>query len=248
MREEELQESWELLAGFRHMGGWPRSSRNALVMAVRLAIRLGKADANSLLVNIDIGSALSKLFYLIVHPQTIATCYAYTSPTDPHRAKLLVHLWLEIRNPKLAMEIKSAGLLSITEIPDAKCNAGCLVALAVLFHIKGNYEEAANCFESAVHIMPGNPVLLEFSGRSLRTVGALVKSLGAYRCALRLEPESCSARYGIACIHWDMGFRELSVRWLVDAIRLRGNSFWRSDDQICQMLSGCFERMVSSHF
>jgi tetratricopeptide (TPR) repeat protein len=170
-----------------------------------------------------------------------------------HKAKLLVLLWLDGRYPDHATAIRSADrldkatVLSITHAPEAKSHAALLLAQAVLFHIAGHYEEVANCFEAIVHKMPGNPVLLEFYGRSLHKIGALVKSLGAYRCALRFDPESCPARYGIACLYWDMGFRELSIRWLVDAMKLQGNGFHRSDDQIRQTLSECLKMMVSSH-
>jgi hypothetical protein len=69
---------------------------------------------------------------------------------------LLVLLWLETRYPMHATAIKSvhkvntATLLVIAETPEAKCHAGLLVALAVLFHVEGNYKEAANCFKAAV--------------------------------------------------------------------------------------------------
>jgi len=77
------------------------------------------------------------------------------------------------------------------------------VCLGVLFHLPGDYDKAAECFNTAVLAKPDDPLLWNKLGAALANGGQSEKAVDAYYHALTLSPGFVRARYnlGISCFN-----------------------------------------------
>lgn len=77
------------------------------------------------------------------------------------------------------------------------------VCLGVLFHLPGDYDKAAECFNTAVLAKPDDALLWNKLGAALANGGQSEKAVDAYYHALTLSPGFVRARYnlGISCFN-----------------------------------------------
>ncbi|UJR26474.1 hypothetical protein I4U23_007801 [Adineta vaga] len=77
------------------------------------------------------------------------------------------------------------------------------VCLGVLFHLPGDYDKAAECFNTAVLAKPNDALLWNKLGAALANGGQSEKAVDAYYHALTLSPGFVRARYnlGISCFN-----------------------------------------------
>jgi peroxin-5 len=70
-----------------------------------------------------------------------------------------------------------------------------------LFHLSSNYDKAAECFQTAVHVRPHDARLWNKLGAALANDGQCEKAIDAYYHALTLSPGFVRARcnLGISC-------------------------------------------------
>lgn len=77
------------------------------------------------------------------------------------------------------------------------------VCLGILFHLPGDYDKAAECFNTAVLAKPDDALLWNKLGAALANGGQSEKAVDAYYHALTLSPGFVRARYnlGISCFN-----------------------------------------------
>ncbi|CAF0730425.1 unnamed protein product [Didymodactylos carnosus] len=77
------------------------------------------------------------------------------------------------------------------------------VCLGILFYLPGDYDKAAECYNTAVHGKPDDPLLWNKLGAALANGGQSDKAVEAYYRALNLSPRFVRARYnlGISCFN-----------------------------------------------
>jgi len=77
------------------------------------------------------------------------------------------------------------------------------VCLGILFHLPGDYDKAAECFNTAVQAKPNDAMLWNKLGAALANGGQSEKAVDAYYHALTLSPGFVRARYnlGISCFN-----------------------------------------------
>lgn len=75
------------------------------------------------------------------------------------------------------------------------------VGLGVLFYSTSRYDQAKDCFESALSVRPNDYLLWNRFGSCLSNGNKPEEALGAYRQALQLRPTYTRAIYnvGVAC-------------------------------------------------
>jgi tetratricopeptide (TPR) repeat protein len=100
--------------------------------------------------------------------------------------------------------------------------------LGVVFLKQGKLYEAANEFEWARKLMPGNPDPRLNLALTLERAGHVEEALKAYNAALEVAPEYMPAIQGFARLNLRTGRQDHRLRELLDVIALRGETHqWR---------------------
>ncbi len=90
----------------------------------------------------------------------------------------------------------------------------------------GNYAHAAETFEAALALQPGDPDLLYNAARSHDRAGRAARAEELYNACLRHDANHAASRHGLAALMVRQGRRDEAVRateeWLARAPRLSG--------------------------
>lgn len=96
--------------------------------------------------------------------------------------------------------------------------------LGVLFNLSSDFDKAADCFRTALHVQPENSILWNKLGATLANGNRSEEALEAYHRALSLRPGYVRTRFnlGVACYNL-RAYRE-SVEHYLSALNLQKNS------------------------
>jgi peroxin-5 len=202
---EEGYEAWVLLGEVLGMDEKEESG----LLALREAVRRAKLSGNGKLESELAGRALMSL------------AISYTNESFDHASQSTLRTWLRSRydalippsifgsNPTAGpwashVQTTEAYLAVARQIHTAgKTDPDVQVGLGVLFYTNGEYDKAADCFQTALSARPDDYLLWNRLGSSLSNGAKPEEALNIYREALRLRPTYTRAIYnvGVACLN-----------------------------------------------
>ncbi|CAF0742079.1 unnamed protein product [Didymodactylos carnosus] len=108
------------------------------------------------------------------------------------------------------------------------------VCLGILFHLPGDYDKAAECFNTAVHAKPDDALLWNKLGAALANGGQSEKAVEAYYHALNLSPGFVRARYNLGISCFNLSAYKQAIEHFITALKQQSEGIG-PQGQIAQM-------------
>ncbi|CAF4587960.1 unnamed protein product [Rotaria sp. Silwood1] len=103
------------------------------------------------------------------------------------------------------------------------------VCLGVLFHLPGDYDKAAECFNTAVLAKPDDALLWNKLGAALANGGQSEKAVDAYYHALSLSPGFVRARYNLGISCFNLSAYKQAVEHFLTALKQQSDGMGPQD-------------------
>ncbi len=97
------------------------------------------------------------------------------------------------------------------------------VGLGVLFYSNSSYDQAKDCFESALQVRPNDFLLWNRLGATLANGGKPEEAIEAYHKALELRPTFTRAIYNLSVSCLNLGAHHQAAEHLLAALSLQQN-------------------------
>jgi peroxin-5 len=132
----------------------------------------------------------------------------------------IVHIrdFLDLQEIFLRAVRESSTKSSLTTTENQQIDPNLQNCLGILFHLSGEYDKAADCFKTALHVKPDDHLLWNKLGATLANNNRNEEAIDAYFQALKLCPGFVRARYnlGIGCMN--LGAYKESVEHFLTAL------------------------------